>query len=271
MAERTPAPGGRGAPRPSGDRPATRADLQRLRRLSADRRARDDESAFVVEGPILVADAVAAGVELDAVFVEAGTELPAGLAPGVAVHTVVPGVLAKATDAVTSQGIAAVARRPDHAAGEIPPSVPVLVLAGIGDPGNAGTLLRSAEAAGFGAVLFAAGSADPWSPKCVRSSAGSVLRTMIVRGGEAVPLLDELAAGGRRRVGTRVADAVPFTEADLPSDVAIVLGSEPRGLPEELAPVIDEWVSIPMKGRTESLNVAMAGTLLCYEVLRRHG
>jgi tRNA G18 (ribose-2'-O)-methylase SpoU len=86
-----------------------------------------------------------------------------------------------------------------------------------------------------------------------------------------VQLLDELAAGGRRRVGTRVADAVPFTDADLPADVAIVLGSEPRGLPADLAPVIDEWVSIPMKGRTESLNVAMAGTLLCYEVLRRRG
>ena len=68
-----------------------------------------------------------------------------------------------------------------------------------------------------------------------------------------------------------MADAAAFTEADLPADVAIVLGGEAHGLPDDLAPVIDEWVSIPMTGRTESLNVAMAGTLLCYEVLRRHG
>jgi RNA methyltransferase, TrmH family len=250
---------------------ATRAELQRLRRLSVDRQARDADGTFVLEGPVLLAEAIAAGTELETVFVEAGTDLPASFPASVPVHTVVPGVLAKAADAVTSRGVAAIARRPEHTLADVPAGTPVLVLAGVGDPGNAGTLLRTAEAAGFGAVLFAAGSADPWSPKCVRSSAGSVLREMVIRGVEPLQLLEEVAATGRRRVGTRLSDAVAFTDADLPPDVAIVLGNEAHGLPAELDEQVDDWVRIPMRGGVESLNVAMAGTLLCYEVLRRHG
>jgi RNA methyltransferase, TrmH family len=225
----------------------------------------------VIEGPTLVADAVASGVALESVFVEAGTASGFDLGADVTVHTVVPGVLAKAADAVTSQGVAAIARRPDHGIEDIPAGSAALVLVGIGDPGNAGTLLRTAEAAGFGAVLFTSGSVDPWSPKCVRSSAGSVFRSVVIRGGEAVQVLGDVAAGGRRRVGTRVTGATPFTEADLPADVAIVLGSEAHGLPAGVDAAVDDWVSIPMEGRAESLNVAMAGTLLCFEVRRRHG
>lgn len=225
----------------------------------------------MIEGPTLVADALASGVQLESVFVEAGVALGAEVGDDVTIHTVVPGVLGKAADAVTSQGVAAIARRPDHTVADIPAGSAALVLVGIGDPGNAGTLLRTAEAAGFGAVLFTSGSVDPWSPKCVRSSAGSVFRSVVVRGGEAVQVLGDVAAGGRRRVGTRVAGATPFTEADLPADVAIVLGNEAHGLPADLDGVIDDWVSIPMQGRAESLNVAMAGTLLCFEVRRRHG
>jgi TrmH family RNA methyltransferase len=267
----TPVPGDRGVSRPGRATPATRVDVQRLRRLSADRRARDAEGSFVIEGPTLVADAIVAGVEIEAVFVEAGVELEPAPPSKVGVHTVIPGVLRKATDAVTSQGVAAIAKRPEHTLEDVPAGRAVLVLAGIADPGNAGTLLRTAEAARIGAVLFCGGSVDPWSPKCVRSSAGSVLRSVIVRGGDAVQVLGGLAAGGRRRVGTRVAGAPSLFGAELPADVAIVLGNEAHGVPTGLESEIDEWVSIPMHGRTESLNVAMAGTLLCFEVLRRHG
>jgi tRNA G18 (ribose-2'-O)-methylase SpoU len=82
-------------------------------------------------------------------------------------------------------------------------------------------------------------------------------------------VLDDVAATGRRRIGTRATGAPPHTEAALTSDVAIVLGNEAHGLPADLDAHLDEWVSIAMAGPTESLNVAMAGTLLCFEVLRR--
>lgn len=165
--------------------------------------------------------------------------------------------------------MAAVARTPKATLAEVPAGAPVLVCVAVGDPGNAGTLLRSAEAAGFGAVVFTAGSVDPFAPKCVRASAGSVFRVHVVRGGEASTVLDEVAATGRRRIGTRPHDATPLPEADLAGPLALVLGSEAHGLPAAVDAYIDAWVSIPMAGRTDSLNVAMAGTLLCYEVHRR--
>jgi TrmH family RNA methyltransferase len=212
-----------------------------------------------------VAEAVAAGVELEAVYAEPGAPVP----PGVEALEVAPGALAAVSDAVTPQGVAAVAPIPATGVADLPAGRPVLVCAGVADPGNAGTLLRSAEAAGFAGVVFTCGSVDPFGPKCVRSSAGSILRVRVVRTGEAAGVLDELAASGHRRVATRPRGGTPHTEADLGGGVALVLGNEAHGLPPGLDAHVDEWVSIAMAGPTESLNVAMAGTLLCFEVLRR--
>lgn len=239
--------------------------LQRLRRLCTDARFRRSERAFVIEGPTLVADAVQAGASLLEVYAEPGRNVPDGVEAIAVEH----GALAAVTDAVTSQGVVAVAAMPTTTLADVNPERPVLVGIGVSDPGNAGTLLRGAEAAGFGAVLFSAGSVDPFAPKCVRASAGSVFRLVVVRGGEAATLLDEVAATGRRRIGTRPHGARPHTEADVRGPLAIVLGSEAHGLPASVEAHVDEWVTIPMAGRTESLNVAMAGTLLCFEVLRR--
>lgn len=239
--------------------------LQRLRRLSRDARARADEGAYLLEGPTLVRDAVAAGVELLEVFAEPDASVPAGLEATV----VEPGALAAVTDAVTPQGIAAVVPLPRLRLADVAAASPVLVAVGIADPGNAGTLLRTAEAAGFGAVLFTSGSVDPFAPKCVRSSAGSILRVAVIRGGEAPSVLDEVAASGRRRIGTRADAPCSLFGADLRGPLAVVLGNEAHGLPASVDAHVDDWVSIPMAGGTESLNVAMAGTLLCYEVLRR--
>jgi RNA methyltransferase, TrmH family len=241
-----------------------------VRRLATSRRSRAEAHAFVIEGPTLVADALAAGIEVLEVLYEphADPVLLEDLARrGVEIVGVHPEVLGRVGGAVTSQGVLAVARIPDH--GSVPTGGPVLVLVDVADPGNAGTLARVAEAADFAAVRFCEGSVDPWSPKSVRASAGSMLRVPVVSGGEAHAVLDEVGATGRRRVGTRPLDAEDFTAADLPADVAIVLGNEAHGLPASLDDHVDAWVRIPMAGRVESLNVAMAGTLLCFEVARR--
>lgn len=264
MTSRTPVPRDRGASRLGPRHPA----VARLRKLSTDARARRSEEAFVLEGPTSLAQAVEAGTELEAVFATRDGAV-AGLPDGVPVHLVAEEVLQRATDAVTSQGVAAIARRPSRSLDEVPAGAPVLVLVGVGDPGNLGTLVRSAEAAGIGSVLCTAGSVDPWSPKAVRASAGSVLRVPVINGGEASVVLDEVRATGRARVGTRATDAPPLDEVALPPDVAIVLGNEAHGLPSGIEAHVDGWVRIPMAGRVESLNVAMAGTLLCFEVARR--
>jgi TrmH family RNA methyltransferase len=248
--------------------------IKRLRRLSGRRSARSAEGAFVIDGPTLLRDALDAGVPLDDVVAEA--QCPADLLAraaeaGATVRSVDDGVLARVTDTVAPQPVAAIARFAD-----VPPATAAaaagplaLVLVGVGDPGNAGTLLRSAEAAGAGAVLFCDGSVDPYGPKCVRASAGSVFRVAVTRSGGAVEALACLASAGLATLATVARGARSYDQVDLADPVALVLGNEAHGLPGDVAVRVERAVSIPMVGRMESLNVGMAGTILCFESLRQ--
>jgi RNA methyltransferase, TrmH family len=248
--------------------------LQRLRRLSRRRSARTGEGAFVLDGPTLLAEALAAGVVVEEVVAEPGCPdalLAEAAGAGAAVRRAPAGALTRAVDTATPHGVAAVARFVDRppadalaAAGPL-----ALVLVGVSDPGNAGTLLRSAEAVGAGAAVFCDESVDPFGPKCVRSSAGSVLRLAVAREGGSADALAACAAEGRRTVGTVVRAGTPYDAVDLRGPVALVLGNEAHGLPPSVAEAVDEQVTIPMAGRAESLNVAMAGTVLCFEALRQ--
>jgi TrmH family RNA methyltransferase len=250
--------------------------VQRLRRLSGRRAARSEEGAFVVDGPVLVLEALRAGVAVQEVLVAPGAApdvLDAAREHRVPVRTVVADVLAKAVDAVTPQGVAAIATRPEvpvaaaiDAASRGPLS---LVLVDIADPGNAGTLLRTAEAAGAAAVLFCGASVDPCNPKCVRASAGALFHLPVASGGEAVAVLDGLGGAGVRRAATVVRGGVPYDAVDLTGPVALVLGNEAHGLPATLDHLVDDRLTIPMHGRSESLNVAMAGAVLSFESLRQ--
>jgi TrmH family RNA methyltransferase len=230
----------------------------------------------VVDGPVLVAEALGAGLDVWEVLVEAGAAAEvADLArrAGVAVLEVQPGVLAKAVDTTTPNGVAAVAARPEvdlDTAIEAAAAGPLaLVLVDVADPGNAGTLVRAAEASGATAVLFCGASVDPCNPKCVRASAGALFHLPVCAGGDAVAVLEGLGAAGVRRAGTVVRGGAPYTDADLRGPLALVLGSEAHGLPAGLDPLLDLRCTIPMAGRSESLNVAMAGAVVCFEALRQ--
>ena len=152
----------------------------------------------------------------------------------------------------------------DRAAG-----MPVLVLCAVADPGNAGTLLRMAEASGVGAVLFCDGSVDPFAPKCVRASAGSIFHVPVVSGGKPVQVLEAIGGRGVQRLGTDAHRGKPYDESDLTGPFALVLGNEAHGLPAEIAEQLDSWVHVPMAGDVESLNVAMAGSVICFEAARQ--
>lgn len=258
--------------------------MQRLRRLARRRSVRSEEGAFVIEGPTLLHEAFtvrargpsAGGAAPVVVEVLAEPGCPADLlaqasAAGATVRHVAPGALAKVTDAVTPQPVAAIARIPavglEEAVAAAGPLA--LVLVGVADPGNAGTLLRSAEAAGAGSVVFCDGSVDPFGPKCVRSSAGSLFRLAVVREAPADEALRALRGAGLATVGTVARDGRPYDVHDLSRPTAFVLGNEARGLPDEVASQVGAAVTIPMAGRTESLNVGMAGTVLCFESLRQ--
>lgn len=232
----------------------------------------------MIDGPVLVAEALAAGLDVWELLAEPGASphvVGAAQAAGVEVRTVAPEVLAKAADTTTPQGVVAVAARPEvdlDAALDAAAAGPLaLVLVDVADPGNAGTLVRAAEAAGAAAVLFCGTSVDPCNPKCVRASAGALFHLPVAGGGDAVAVLEGLGQREVRRVGTVVRDGAPYHQVDLAGPVAVVLGSEAHGLPAGLEGLLDVACTIPMAGRSESLNVAMAGSVLCFESLRQRG
>jgi TrmH family RNA methyltransferase len=250
--------------------------VQRLRRLSGRRSARLEEGAFVIDGPVLLREALTAGVAVQEVFAtDQADESVVALAEhaGAEIRRVAPDVLAKAVDTVTPNGMAAIARRVevslDDALVQGAGGPLVLVLVDVADPGNAGTLLRAAEAAGASAVLFCGTSVDPSNAKCVRASAGALFHLPVAVEARAVDVLERLGAAGVRRVATVVEGGEPYDSADLTGPLAIVLGSEAHGLPAAVLAHVDEPVSIPMAGRADSLNVAMAGSVLCFEALRQ--
>lgn len=246
--------------------------VQRLRRLVARRRFRRDERSFVLEGARLLEEALAAGAGLDAVFVTTGIDDPTverARDAGVPVHVLEPGVMERVADTVTPQAVVAVAGFVDVALDAVLPATLVVVCVDIRDPGNLGTVLRSAEGAGAGGVVCCDGSVDLYNPKVVRASAGSLFHVPVVAGGEPVDVLERLGTAKRQRLGTVARGGHAPEAVDLRVPVAVALGNEAHGLPEAVDACLDVRVTIPMAGRTESLNVGMAAAVLCFEVARQ--
>ena len=247
--------------------------IKKLRKLIKQRQARSSERAFVVEGPVLVAEALAAQaaglIEVLELYVdEEMMALPDGAQVVDELHWVRAGVLAGVLSTVSPQPVCAVVRVPDHSLESIGDG-PILGVLDLSDPGNAGTLLRTAEAAGFAAVAMIGQSVDTTNPKVVRASAGARLRLPVVELREVHHAFASLRGSGREVVATVVDPSAPdYAEVDLTS-VALILGNEAAGLDPAVVAAADRTITIPLAGPTESLNVAAAGAILCFESLRQ--
>lgn len=188
------------------------------------------------------------------------------MAPGMLTHELEAHTFNSVSNTETPRGVLAVCRMPERRTLGFGAADWLMVLQEISDPGNLGTLVRSAEAAGASGVVLVGSTVDPWSPKVLRASAGAMFHVPMWQ----INSLEELREAGVRLLGTSshlsIAKQAPVSmhEADFSGLVGIVLGNEAHGL-EETAPV-DEWVMIPHAGRSESLNVAMAGTVLAMHI-----
>ncbi|MCU4184779.1 RNA methyltransferase [Acidiferrimicrobium sp. IK] len=231
----------------------------------------------MVEGTKVLGEALAAGARVESVYVDrsAGPEEEAVVAraadAGSRVFDLAPGVLERVAGTVTPQALLAVVATVDVPLEQIDVAGPALVVvcADVRDPGNAGTVLRSAEASGAAAVVFCEGSVDLYNPKTVRASAGAVFHVPVVAGPSPADALDALGGLGLRRLGTVARDGVAYTDTDLRGPTALVLGNEATGLPPSVEGHLDGLVTIPMAGRSESLNVGMAAAVLCFEAARQ--
>jgi RNA methyltransferase, TrmH family len=240
------------------------------RRLTR-RPGRDDAGAFLAEGRQAVAEALAVpGVVREVFATEAGAAAASSLLTGtdVPVRLVTDKAAASLSETVTPQGLLAVCALTDVPASSVvadPPRLAV-ALAELNDPGNAGTVLRTADACGAGAVVFGAGSADPFGGKVVRASAGSLFHVDVVRSAPLGPVIGDLRAAG---VTVLAADgggeaALDGLGAALAGPVLWLFGNEARGVPADLAEAADVRVRIPMRGRAESLNLAAAAAICLY-------
>jgi TrmH family RNA methyltransferase len=237
---------------------------------------RAETGLFLAEGVKLIAEALAAGVDFTAVFVSprlaataAGRDLESRLsrsrAPLVAVAD---RVIAAIAPADTSQGVVAIARRPERMLAEVavPARAPIVVAAlGIQEPGNLGALVRIAEAFGA-AALVALGSADPWGPKAVRASAASVFRLPVVVAGADRGLRDlhELRERGYRLVAAVSKGGVAPAPAMFVPPFVLILGAEGHGLDADVAAAADTRVTIRLARTVDSLNVAAAAAVLLH-------
>jgi len=256
--------------------------LASLRRLIGRRRARLDAGRFVVEGPVPVAELLAAGAVLEEVYVDVEAwnnvddRSPLRVlvreaeAAGVPVWGLAASVFVSVSDTKAPQGALAIALRTTVSIDSLPlDGGPVLVLADISDPGNAGTLVRTAEAAGCRGVVFTGSSTDPFGPKAVRAAAGSIVRLPIVEAESTFDALEKLAEAGRSLVATVVCGGVAPELLRLADPVAIVIGSEAHGLSAEIIDRCNQRVTIPMVPSVESINAATAGAVLLFEAARQ--
>lgn len=251
--------------------------MRTIRRLQQ-RTGRRAEGRFILEGVKLAVEALHSSVTIEqAVFSHPFAESDAGRslisrfeAEQVPVVAVRQKVFIRSSSLESPEGVLLIARRPALPLTSIAGDLAVVV-AGVRDPGNLGAMARVAEATGVSAFVICRGSADPFQPKVLRASMGSLLRLPVLEGGppeSAVSFLKDKSFSvvvGLPRTGD------DFRRADFRRPLALVTGNESSGVPETLLTLADQRVSVPMKATVESLNVAVVTGLVLYEVARQRG
>ena len=259
---------------------STRSPRVKAARRLAKRAFRRRDNRFLAEGPQAVREALALGGVLLELFATADAEnrhqdlVALAEKSGIPIFRVSAEVMAELAQTVTPQGLLAVCRFVDASLESALSQAPrlVTVLAHVRDPGNAGTVLRTADAAGSDSVIFTDASVDPYNGKCVRASAGSIFHLPVVMGPRFDEVIPALKAAGLTVVAADGAGESSLDTAldagTLDGPTAWVFGNEAWGLPEEILAAVDEVVRVPIYGGAESLNLATAAAVCLYTSAR---
>ncbi len=236
----------------------------------------------MAEGAELIRCALEAAVPVESVYVSpAGSDDHAtqevcrrASAAGARIFPLAAGVLERVADTVTPQPVLAVVSMLEEppagaAVWVAAPGSLIVVLVDVRDPGNAGTVLRAADASGSTAVVFAGSSVDPYNPKTVRSSAGSLFHVPVAVRADPYAVGAELSVAGFRTLATVVREGQDYADLDWSVPTALFLGNESSGLDRDLCASLAGSLAIPMAGRAESLNVGVACAVVCFEAFRQ--
>lgn len=238
-------------------------DVIRLRDKASERRAR---GLFVVEGRRIAEEIPAERIE--ALYVAESFRMEDWHGADLSlpfVEAVSDAVMAKMADTVTPQGILAVVRQEMPSLEEVAKGGLILLLDRIQDPGNLGTIIRTAEACGADGIVCDSGTADRYSPKVVRSTMGALFRVPVVVTEDLELALRQLKDGGYRACAAHLQGSVDYRKADWQEKTVLMIGNEANGLSEKLTLCADSRVIIPMQGNVESLNASVAAALLMFE------
>ena len=229
-----------------------------------DRKGRKETGCFLVEGRKMVEEALASAFSIDAILVDADRAAEFSLPRHIPVFTMPSHVLAAVCDTKTPQGIAAVVRMADV---QLTGSR-LVAMDGVQDPGNVGTIIRTADAAGFDGVILSTQCADVFSPKVLRATMGSIFR-MGIRVTDDLPgVLAQMVKEGASVLSSQL-DGEPFYQhSPLNERFVLVIGSEGNGVTDEVKAVATHKVKLPMRGGAESLNAAVAAGIMMYELTR---
>jgi RNA methyltransferase, TrmH family len=239
-------------------------------RAALARTGRTPSGLIAMEGEHLVAEAMRSTLRFASIFLRDGYQ-PSFALPDDAEHLVLPAdVFASAVATEQPQGIAALVHPPYFSSAGLfsGPAPLILVLQALQDPGNVGTLIRSAEAFAANGIFLLPGTASPWNPKALRASAGSAFRMPAIQASEA-EALDLLARNNIPAIAAVARAGTPVNKAPLAEPLALLIGNEGAGLSKSLLAAAARRISIPMLGNIESLNAAIAGSLLLYEASRQ--
>jgi RNA methyltransferase, TrmH family len=225
---------------------------------------------FLAEGPNLVEAALRRGLVGEVFATEDALHRYGAMLDGAQVHVVTAKAAKALSDTVTPVGLVAVCSIPEGRLADVLASGPrlVLVAVGISEPGNAGTLIRLADAMGADAVVLAGHGVDPYNGKCLRASAGSIFSLPVLEVTDTAEVIAALQAIGVRVLATTLDGEVSLDDAGLSTPTAWLFGPEAHGLSPEVAGSADARVSIPMHGAAESLNVAAAAAICLYQSAR---
>ncbi len=247
--------------------------IKELRSL-ADKKGRLQEKALLLEGLRLVEDAADFGADIRYFVVSDNylgrNESLLSRFPHHRVILLPDDLFRRVGGTENPQGIIAVVELPTHdQAGILSQVNRIIVLEGLQDPGNVGTIIRTADACGFDAILLSKDCVDPYNPKVIRSTMGSLFHLPVLICEDIYQTLEALKKRSIQIIAAHPREAMPCWEADLSKDIALVIGNEGNGLTECMLNLSDKKVMIPMCGRTESLNASTAAAMLLYEGMRQ--
>ncbi|GLP84031.1 TrmH family RNA methyltransferase [Mycobacterium antarcticum] len=225
---------------------------------------------FLAEGANMVEAALVRGLVTDVFATESALARFDALLGSTAVHVVTEKAAKSLSDTVTPVGLVAVCSMPTSRLDDVLAGSPRLVAVAVdtSEPGNAGTLIRLADAMGADAVVLAGHGVDPYNGKCLRASAGSIFALPVLEVADTEALVDGLRGAGLRVLATTLDGDVSLDDADLSAPTAWLFGAEAHGLPSDVAALADARVRIPMSGSAESLNVAAAAAICLYQSSR---